>query len=160
MKVSKVCTCTSKRRCDPCAERDLSALLAKVRQDKHYIREERMRESITIDPRPEAREKAFHRHGMRGTKIDTDPIVTRDPNEGEMRHISERIRKACDRLASEMDDPAWRPRSESEDDGVKLAAPKPVRKAKPAPEPEPEPTPEPEATLEEVESWFAGEDSE
>lgn len=160
MKVSKVCTCSSKRRCDPCAERDLSALLAKVRRDKDYIREEGMRESIVIDPRPEAREKAFHRVGERGRKVEADPIAVADPSEKQMRGISERINRACDRLASEMDDPAWRPRSESEDDGAKPAATKPARKAKPAPEPEPEPIPEPEATLEEVESWFAGEGSE
>jgi hypothetical protein len=60
---TKTCHCASHRRCDPCAERDLDLLIAKCKSDPKYQAEEALRDTIIIDPRPEAREGrgGFHR---------------------------------------------------------------------------------------------------
>lgn len=108
MSQSKVCACTSKRRCDPCAEHDFALLLARCKADPKYLREEEEGKHIIIDPQPEAREgrSGFHRLGERGRKVeqDRDDLI---PDEEEMKRISERIRKAKPATCDKPGMPAW-----------------------------------------------------
>ena len=96
MSQNKVCACTSKRRCDPCAERDFSLLLARCKADPKYLREEEEGKGIIIDPRPEAREgrSGFHRIGERGRKVVQERDDSPEEGEEEMKRISARVLKA------------------------------------------------------------------
>lgn len=87
---TKLCLCTDKRRCDPCAERDFGLLLQKCKSDPEC----RPDPSIVIDPSPQARERrtGFHRSSERGSKI--GPTVRKpaiEVTEREAQHISSRV---------------------------------------------------------------------
>jgi len=69
-------------------------LLAKCQADPRYQREEALRATIIIDPRPEAREKpagGYHRRGERGTKVEAYLHQPHPNDTTEERRISSRV---------------------------------------------------------------------
>jgi len=83
---TKVCQCLagSKRKCDPCAERDFDLLLQKCKSDPKY-----QSDGTIIAPSPGARETTGY-HRPNGRKVGApgrEPAIT----EADARRISERV---------------------------------------------------------------------